>query len=69
MLTQKIIASSYRKLRFIGSDVDISSRTNSTMGGDDGCTIDEQSGRTPDGDNARITDNITITHPVYIDQQ
>ena len=50
--------------------MDISSRTNSTMeGDDDDCRIDERSGRTADRDNARITDNITITQPVYVDQQ
>ena len=51
-----------------GLDVDVSSRTSSTTREDDDYTTDGQSHRTPDSDTIHVTDNITITQPVYIDQ-
>ena len=56
-------------------DVDVSGGTSSTTRDDDddddddigNNTTDEQSHRAADSDTVHITDNITITQPVYVD--
>ena len=43
--------------------------SSSTTSEDDEHTSDEGQHRTPASNTAHITDNITITQPVYVDQQ